>query len=556
MFTEDQLKSKLAEYIKMSLETEWLEFKEAKSNFDFKKLGKYFSALSNEANLKNVHSAWFILGVKDKLPREIVGTNYRYEKKALESLKNEIAQQTNGITFQEIYELKVDKKRVIVMQIPAAPAGMPTSWQGHYYGREGESLAALSIKEQDEIRNQAPCDWTAEICPKATIKDLDKEALKLAKKKFAQKNAKLRTEVKKWKDELLLEKIKLTRKKQITRAAILLLGKPESAHHLTPHLAQITWKLAAEEKGYEHFGPPFLLNIEEVYKKIRNVKYRIQPFNRLLPVELTKYDPNIVLEALNNCIAHQDYSQNARIIVTEYLDKLVLQNIGEFYDGEVEDYVLRERTPDCYRNPLLAQAMVGLDMIDTLGMGIRRMFIQQRNRFMPLPEYDLNDSNHVKMTIYGTIINENYTRVLMEQKDLELAEVLALDSIQKKQKVSKEAVHELKKKNLVEGRYPHVFISSGIAEISADKARYIKNRGFHDSHYEKMILEYLDKFGKASRKEINELIVDQLPQILNTEQKIVKVNNLLSRMRKKGLIENSGSDRTPCWERTKSENNN
>jgi hypothetical protein len=52
--------------INLPAETECVEFKEAKQSYDFGKLGKYFSALSNEANLKGKTSAWLIFGVKDK----------------------------------------------------------------------------------------------------------------------------------------------------------------------------------------------------------------------------------------------------------------------------------------------------------------------------------------------------------------------------------------------------------------------------------------------------------------------------------------------------------
>ena len=69
---------------------------------------------------------------------------------------------------------------------------------------------------------------------------------------------------------------------------------------------------------------------------------------------INKYDQKIVLEALHNCIAHQDYSRNARIIVIEQLDKLILENTGTFYEGKPEDYIAGHKTPQSYRNPWLA----------------------------------------------------------------------------------------------------------------------------------------------------------------------------------------------------------
>jgi len=174
---QDELKKLLTEFLQLPKETEWLEFKEAKQNFHFDDLGKYFSALSNEANLKNKDYSWLIFGVDDK--RNIIGTQYRTRKTDLESLKSEIARHTTGnITFIEIFELNLSDGRVIMFQIPPAPQGIPVAWKGHYFGRHDEALGALTIQEIEQIRNQAKqYDWSAKICEGATVNDLDKEAL-------------------------------------------------------------------------------------------------------------------------------------------------------------------------------------------------------------------------------------------------------------------------------------------------------------------------------------------------------------------------------------------
>ena len=544
MFSHEQLERMLTEYRQMPSETEWLEFKEAKTSFSFDELGRYFSALSNEANLKGRHSAWLIFGLKDKLPREIVGTRYRPERASLESLKHEVVQQTNGITFQEVYDLTLPEGRVIMFQIPAAPAGIPTSWKGHYWGRDGESLAPLAINELEAIRGQVGHrDWTAEICPQATIDDLDPAALRIARQKFSARirDARFGQEIEGWDDLTFLDKAKLTRNGQLTRAAVLLLGKPEAAHHLNPYPAQITWKLQADEEAYEHFGPPFLLSVEELFKRIRNIKFRIQPFNQLIPVELTKYDPKIILEALNNCIAHQDYSRNARIIVTEKIDRLILLNVGGFYDGTVEDYVLHERTPERYRNPFLTQAMVSLNMIDTMGLGIRRMFLEQRKRYFPLPEYDLSDPDHVQITIYGKLIDENYSRILMEEQDLSLSDVVILDRIQKKLAVDRTLIQTLRKRNLIEGRFPNLYISAKVAKTTGQKAEYTKHRAFDKQYYKDLVLKFLDQHNEAGPEDFQELLLDKLSDLLSEEQKKAKVRNLLQEMSSQdGTIRNVG----------------
>src|SRR5690606_37586888 len=117
-----------------------------------------------------------------------------------------------------------------------------------------------------------------------------------------------------------------------------LLGKPESSHYILPGVAQITWKLDTEEKAYEHFGIPFFITVNDVLKQIRNVKYKFFPRNQLVAVEVQKYDPEVILEALNNCIAHQEYNYNSRIVLTEQTGKLIFANAGNFFEGSAEDY--------------------------------------------------------------------------------------------------------------------------------------------------------------------------------------------------------------------------
>jgi len=532
-------------------ETEWLEFKEAEASFSFKKLGQYFSALSNEANLKKKQQGWLIFGVHDRT-RKVLGSKYRQQRKDLDSLKGEIARHTTGnITFIEIHELILQEGRVVLFEIPPAPRGIPIAWKGHYYGRNGEELCALNLHEIEQIRNQVNnYDWTAQICPDATIDDLDKMAISTAREKFKSKNRSRfdSQEIDGWDEKTFLDRAKLTVNGEMTRAALILLGKSESSYHLLPGIAHIVWKLDAEETAYEHFGPPFLTNVDAVYSHIRNIKFKIQPFNLLIPIELHKYDSWIVLEALNNCIAHQDYGRNARIILTEKIDRLVLRNVGGFFEGTLEDYILRDKTPEQYRNPFLANAMLNLDMIDTMGYGIKKMFLEQRKRYFPLPDYDLTDPEHVTVQIMGRLIDENYSRILIEKADLDLRHVIALDKVQKQQKLSKDELKMLRKEKLIEGRAPHVYVASYIAEIAGEKARYIKNRGLSDFHYEQMILGLIEEFGHVKRKDVDELLLDKLPDVLTPKRKMNKIGNLLSKLRKSGAIINSGSRTAPLWE--------
>jgi ATP-dependent DNA helicase RecG len=333
----------------------------------------------------------------------VVGSDYRPEPERLHGLKNQIAQSTEpSITFRDIHVLQHVQGRVVLFEIPPAPRGIPIAWKGHYFARAGESRTSLGLDKLDEIRQQTLLmDWSAQLVPGATLADLDDAAVGKARESFAKKYANRITleEVIGWPLATFLDRARLTQGGQITRATLLLLGKAESAYRLSPHPAQLTWSLEGPERAYEHFGLPFLLNTTQLYQRIRNIQLRILPQDELLPVEVPKYDQKIVLEALHNCIAHQDYSRNGRVVVTEQPDRLIFANEGGFFEGQPHEYIEGTKIPRRYRNPFLAQAMAELNMIDTMGYGIRDMYAGQARRYFPMPDYDLNEPGAVKMTL-------------------------------------------------------------------------------------------------------------------------------------------------------------
>ncbi|TAK41051.1 MAG: transcriptional regulator [Saprospiraceae bacterium] len=550
--TEQQLKNKLDELRALPAETEWAEFKSASRDFHFDSVGKYFSALSNEANLKEKEDGWLIFGVEDK-HRTVIGTNYRPSRAHLDSLKSEIANKTTGrITFTEIYELTLPEGRVVMFQIPPAPQGIPVAWEGHYYGRDNEELGALNIQEIETIRSQAKnYDWSAQIVEGATLDDLEPEAIAFARKKYGERSRNA-DEVAQWDDPTFLNKAYLTKQGKITNAAILLLGKPESKHFIEPAFPLITWVLrdvGNMDLGYEHFFPPFLLATDKLYAKIRNLKYVYLPDNTLFPTEVDMYDPFLIRESLHNCIAHQDYELGRRINVVEFPNELIFTNAGSFIPGSIEKVIELDSPPDRYRNPFLANAMTNLNMIEIRGGGIRKMFTIQRNRFFPMPDYDFSQADSVRVKIFGKILDENYTKLLMNRSDLSLRTVILLDFVQKRKTewLTDEQVSYLKLEKLVEGRKPKYFVSAMIAQLTDEKARYTRNKAFDKKYYMDLIESFLKQHGSATRKEIDELILDKLPDFMDSKQRFGKIHNILSAMVKKGRIENTGLKSKPKW---------
>lgn len=539
----------LDKLLSLSTENEVVEFKEAKTQFSKDKLGKYFSALSNEANLKELSNSWLVLGVKDN--KAIVGTSI--SDKQLNEYKAEIVQFTSPrSSFTNIHKVTKNGKNVLIIEIPSAPKGNPISWKGFNYGRDGESLGPLTTEEFEKIRAQnKQFDWSAQIINQATINDLSDEAILVAKNRFTQKNPNLKREIKQWSNEVFLNKSRITIKGKITNAAIILLGKPESEHFINPATSRITWILKDSdnlEKDYQHFSSPLLINVEKIYAKIRNLKYRYIKDETLFPEEVDQYDPYIIREAINNCIAHQDYTLGGKIFVVENENSsLTFVNSGDFIPKNVESVIKADAPETHYRNKFLADAMVNLNMIDTIGSGIKRMFTIQRKKYFPLPDYNLSN-NKVKVTIIGKILDLNYARKIAQIPNMSLDIIVLLDKVAKNKNLKNEEIKLLKSKKLIEGRKPNFYISSKVAIATNQQEDYIKMRGFKDEHYKKMILNYLEKYKKASKQDIDKLILDILPNVLNIDKKKNKLRNLMYSMSKKDLtIKNVGTNRKPIW---------
>ncbi|MFH1861096.1 MAG: RNA-binding domain-containing protein [bacterium] len=518
-------------------------------------IGEYVSALSNSACLHHKVKGYLIFGIENETHR-VVGTRFKpkHEKIGNEELENWLAKLLNPRIDFMIYEFQYSGKKIVLFEIDATN-NTPVKFKGITYIRVGsykKKLADYPEKERKIWKKSRDYDWSAQVCKDATIDDLKEEAVKKARTEYKKKNPHLANEVDSWNAITFLNKAKVTIEGRITRTAIILLGKDESTHFLSPSVAQMTWILKNEhniEKDYAHFGPPFLLNIEKLFDKIRNIKYRYMPNNTLFPTEIDQYDSWVIREILHNCIAHQDYELRGRINVVEYPDELIFTNVGSFIPASVEEVIELDAPLTQYRNECLVKAMLNLNMIDIIGSGIKKMFQKQRERFLPLPSYDLTHTEKVIVRIQGKILDENYTRLLIEQTDLDLTTVMLLDKVQKQVNISKDEHKFLKSKKFVEGRYPNLLISPKIDSVAKGKAMYIKNKGFDDSYYQKLVLSFIKKYGSATRKDINELLIDKLPDVLTAKQKAEKISRLLSKIMagKLNLIKNIGAKSKSIW---------
>ena len=526
------------------VEHEVIEYKTAETQFDKDKLGKYFSALSNEANLRDIDFAWILMGVNNE--RQAVGTQFLMDDTKRQLLKHEISQNTTGgLTFREIVPIDVDGKRVLMFKIPAAPRNIVTKWKGIAYGRSGESLEPLSQDKYDEIRNQRPVDdWSAHAVEGATIKD-DLDELALAKAKIMFKKVYNNTPgemVDGWTNEEFLRHSGLLNNGKLTRGALILLGKPEVAYKLSPAVPQITWTLINEEGrkiNYQHFTIPFILTVDEVLGKIRNLTMREMPGGTLFPEKLMQYDDFIIREVLHNAIAHQDYTLCHRINFIEGPDYLYYSNGGTFFPGTLENALDSLKQQKFYRNDCLCKGMVNYNMIDSVSSGIQTMFYKQKERHFPMPDYEINENvPEVNVKIYGRVIDERYVDLLKKDASLTLKECIWLDAVQKKRPITDEALKILKSRKLIEGHKPNYIISQAVAQKTHQVPEYTKQKGLDKSKLLNMLQQCVENAGDTGimLNDIYEYMQVALPSNKSAEAKKKTLTYLLNGLKMSGVI--------------------
>ncbi len=532
-------------------ESEWLEFKA--NQYDSQELGEYLSALSNSACLLDKRRAYLVFGIRDKT-HEVIGTTFDPGAEAGKGNQALLLWLSLGLAPKigfEVYPLNYRGKNVVLFEI-SATIDQPVKFYGQAFIRVGSSKVALRNYPDKERQIWGKrMDWSAQVCAGATVEDLDPEALVRARQEYKKKFSGGSGEADAWDDITFLNKAKLTIKGEITRAALLLLGRSEASTLLSPAVARISWLLKNErneELDYEHFDPPLLTAGERILTRIRNLTIRELPGGTLFPVELTQYDAWVIREALHNCIAHQDYNLHGRIQVVETPDALLLTNVGTFLPGSVEEVIRQDAPLEIYRNPFLAAAMVNLNMIDTQGGGIKKMFQKQRSRFFPMPDYDLSQPNRVAVKIAGRILDERYARLLIHRTDLDLETIILLDRVQKRRPITQDEHKRLKAAGLVEGRFPKLVVAGHIAATTGEKAKHIRDKGLDDNYYQKMIVELIQKHQPVSRADIDAMLMDKLPEVLSEEQKKSKIHGLLTILScRKNFIKNIGSRRISQW---------
>lgn len=537
----------LREFPQENARCEWKEMKNLKNLFAGDEKNDVISYVAAIANMEGGH---LVIGVQDKT-LEIVGTDLsKFNLNAQSAVWKLLEHCTNlsseGLSIDE-YTTEDSHKTVWIIHIPKHLPRRPVYAHKKAWQRVEDSLVEMTQERLAAILEEPVFeakDWSAEIVPNAVLTDLNELAVAKARVMFKKVHASKipAEEIDAWTVEELLSNSGIMIDGKLTRAAIILLGKPVSVFKLRPAVVEVTWTLRDERQevvDYEHFTAPFILTVDQILSKIRNLTMRELPGGTLFPETMKQYDDYTIREALHNAIAHQDYTLQQRINFVENPGYLYYANGGSFIPGTLQNVLTTKGPQRYFRNECLCRAMVNFNMIDTVSRGIKKMFNEQWKRHFPMPDYEIDALNkEVGVKIYGNTINEKYTELLKENNTLTLEDCILLDAVQKRHRISEKDVVALLNRGLLEGDTSEYNISLDIAKKTKQLPYYTHNRGLDKAKLQHMILQYLQNAGSvgAKRDAIFDYLRDVLPRNKTPEQQERMVGNILAEMKEAEIV--------------------
>lgn len=371
----------LDQWLQAPAETEQLEFKEAKNQFEKAKLLRYCAAFANEGG------GHLIFGVVDRLPRQVVGTNAFPSQTSLNEIKALIVQKLR--IRVDITELQHPDGRVLVFEIPSRPIGQPLEIDGTYLMRAGEDLTTMTPDMLKRIFAEDQQEWLSQPARRGASPD-DVIALLDTQTYFELLHLPYPTH-----RDAVLERLRgegfisqTASGWTITNLAAILLAKElnafsaaiaRKAPRVVIYEGINKLQTRADDVGNKGYAVGF--------KGLVGFVYTAAPQNRFIEEvvreEVKMFPRQALRELIANALVHQDFSATGTSIMIEmYSDRVEISNPG-CPPIEVVRFIDEYRS----RNEQLANIMRRFGICEEKGSGIDKVISAAEIYQLPAPDF-------------------------------------------------------------------------------------------------------------------------------------------------------------------------
>ena len=538
--SKSELMIEQLEKLMASKEGENLEFKEAKTKYDFEKLVQYCAALANEGGGK------ILLGITDKRPRTIVGSQaFKQPERTRAGL---IERLHLNIDFSIVIH---PAGRVLIFHVPTHPIGNPVKYKGIYWQRQGDSLIAMNEDRLRCIFAETGHDFSADICPGATMDDLDTAAIEDFRQRWINKsgNHGLTT----LSQKQLLKDVEALVENKLTYAALILFGTRKALGRYLGQSEVIFEYRSSDASGpaqqRKEFRRGFFGFYDALWELI-NLRNDIQHFQSgLFVLDVPTFSERVIREAVLNAVSHRDYQLGGSVFIRQYPRRLVMESPGGFPVGINEQNILDRQSP---RNRRIADIFAKCGLVERSGQGMNLMYELCIQESKSTPDFTGSDQYQIVLNLDGEIQDPRFLQFLEKvgKETLKLfstADFLLLDHIHRESKIPehlKNRLQSLVKMGVVErfgrGRGVKYVLSRRYYKMADEKGTYTRKKGLDRETNKALLLKHI-KENKTEGSRLYELL--QVLPALSVDQ----VKTLLRVMKAEGLIYVVGRTSAARW---------
>lgn len=373
----------LGRWLASAPESEHLEFKEARQHYDVVKLLRYCVALANEGG------GHFVLGVGDKRPREVVGTQ------AFLNTGEVTAQILRALRMRvEVQELAHPDGRVLVFTVPPRPVGTPLHHEGAYLMRAGEELVPMTVDQLKRIVAEGRPGWFEQPARDAASPDevvalLDTQSFfELLRLPYPTTREGVLARL--TQERLIQEESEGWR---ITNLAAILLAKRLDA--FSPELARKAARVVIYEgvnklvtRDDKPGGRGYAVGFESLVDFVHSSAPLNHFVEQVVREEVKMFPRQAIRELVANALVHQDFEATGQSVMVEmYADRLEVSNPG-LPPIKVERFIDEFRS----RNERLAELMRRMGVCEEKGSGIDKVVHLAEAFQLPAPDFRISET--------------------------------------------------------------------------------------------------------------------------------------------------------------------
>lgn len=374
-------------------EGERVQFKEAKNRFDFSEAAQCCCALANCGGGK------LVLGITDKRPRQVVGSNaFDQPERTRKGLIDKLKVMVNFQPYEH------QGKRILVFDVSSRPLGLPVQADGVAWWYEGDSLIPMPEDVRRRIYAEAGFDFSGSVCSVASLNDLDEAAIEAFREKWIEKSGNRRLQS--LSKEQLLRDCEAINDDGITYAALALFGKRGSLGKYLPQAEIIFEHRLSDASGpasqREEFRVGFFACYDRLWDLInlRNDRQHYQ--EGFFVYDIPTFNERVVREAILNAVSHRNYQMGGSVFIRQYRDRLRIESPGGFPTGISLDNILDRQLP---RNRRIAEILALCGLVERSGQGMNLIYELSIKEAKQLPDFTGTDENFVSITLNGVVLD-------------------------------------------------------------------------------------------------------------------------------------------------------